>query len=101
MSKPGKPTVVSVESGEEVEDRPALFSELVSVASDSQRIFTEMKDVINAHAEALAAHRYVLEKFVPKSLFEKAMQEYYVARSAEIDRQEAADAQENGDSCDA
>jgi len=64
---------------------PATRGELISVCEDTETILAEMKAVINVHAEVLAAHRYVLERFVPGPLFQKAIKDYYEARQKEID----------------
>ena len=57
--------------------------------SETEEILGEMRNVINIHAEVLQAHRYVLEKFVPKPMFVAALREYYDARSKEIDTLDA------------
>lgn len=67
------------------EDGPCLKSDLMQVCEETESITTEMKDVINIHAEAIAFCRFVLERFVPAPLFAKAAKDYYEARAKEID----------------
>jgi hypothetical protein len=55
------------------------------VLEETEVILHEMKSVINVHAEVLACHRFVLEKFVPKPLFEAAVKQYYEARKKVIE----------------
>lgn len=71
------------------ETAPVTRGELVTILEETQAMLTEMKDVINVHAEVLACHRFVLEKFVPGPLFQAAVKQYYEARSKEIDLAEA------------
>lgn len=67
------------------EDGPCLKSDLMQVCEETEVITTEMKNVINIHAEAIAFMRYAMERFIPKPLFAQAAKEYYDARSKEID----------------
>ena len=67
------------------DNQPVTRTELISVCEDTETILAEMKAVINVHAEVLACHRYVLERFVPGPLFQKAVKDYYEARAKEID----------------
>lgn len=69
----------------EDDSQPATRGELISVCEDTETIMAEMKAVINVHAEVLACHRYVLERFVPGPLFQQAVKDYYEARKKEID----------------
>lgn len=67
------------------QDQPAKLSDLKQVCEETEQILTEMKEVINVHAEAIAFHRYAIEKFIPAPLFAAAAKEYYEARQREID----------------
>ena len=69
---------------------PVTRGELIGILDETQEMLTEMKNVINVHAEVLACHRFVLEKFVPGPLFQAAVKQYYEARSKEIDLGEIA-----------
>jgi hypothetical protein len=69
---------------------PVTREELIQIVSETEDILTEMKAVINVHAEVLACHRFVLEKFVPGPLFQAAVKQYYEARTKEIDLTEVA-----------
>jgi hypothetical protein len=64
---------------------PVTRGELIQILEETQEMLTEMKNVINVHADVLGCHRYVLEKFVPLPLFQAAVKQYYEARSKEID----------------
>ena len=63
---------------------PVTRGELIGILDETQEMLTEMKNVINVHAEVLACHRFVLEKFVPGPLFQAAVKQYYEARQKEI-----------------
>jgi hypothetical protein len=60
---------------------PITRDELIQVVEETEVILTEMKAVINVHAEVLACHRWVLEQFVPGPMFQAAVKQYYEARA--------------------
>ncbi len=63
--------------------------ELIQVVEETEVILGEMKAVINVHAEVLACHRWVLEKFVPGPMFQAAVKQYYEARAKDIESMDA------------
>ena len=67
------------------EDRPIMASELEVVLTETETMLQEMRDVINVHAEVLASHRWVLDRFVPKELLVDAFRQYYESRKKQID----------------
>jgi hypothetical protein len=62
--------------------------ELEGVCQDISNSMTEMKDVINIHAEAIALQRYLFEVFFPKKQLEEAAAVYHKRRMAEINAAE-------------
>jgi len=75
---------------------PALKSDLIEVCQETETMLQAMKDTINVHAEILAAHRHILNKFVPKELLAEAYKEYYIARRKEIDIETGTEAMDVG-----
>jgi hypothetical protein len=73
------------------DNRPIRVHELKSVLEETEAMLSEMRDVINVHAEVLACHKFVLERFVPKELFKQAVKEYYAARKEQIEVETAAE----------
>lgn len=76
------------------DDRPIMASELQIVLEETETMIQEMRDVINVHAEVLASHRWVLDKFVPKPMLAEAFRQYYDARKKQIDVEVGMDSDE-------
>jgi hypothetical protein len=77
-------------------DEPALKSDLMEVCEETETMLQAMKDTINIHAEILAAHRHILDKFVPKPLLAQAYKEYYEARKKAIEVETGTEAMDAG-----
>lgn len=71
-------------NGETPNSFAVTVDEFEGVCQEISDSMTEMKNVINIHAEALQLHRYIFEKFFPKPQLEAAAAEYYQKRTAEI-----------------
>ncbi len=63
--------------------------ELIEVCQDTLNMFAERDEVINIHAEAIALHRFIFEKFFPKAQLEAAAAEYYKMRQSQIAEEES------------
>jgi hypothetical protein len=66
------------------------MQEQVDNIMDVMRVVNELRKTINVQAEVLGCHRFMLEKFIPLPLLEKAATEYSEQRAAVI-QAEAAD----------
>lgn len=61
--------------------------DLEKVCKETSKILTDMKNVVNTHAEVLGLHRFILEKFVPLDLLEQGTKEYHALRTEQIDQE--------------
>lgn len=68
----------------ELED---LQSAISSVAEDTVTNLNELRRAINAHAETLNLHRYLLDKFIPQGLLEQACNDYVKIRQQQIEEE--------------
>ena len=75
---------------------PVSRAEMIEILTETEQMLQEMKDVINVHAEVIAAHKFVLERFVPKPLLAAAFKEYYEARKKAIDIETGTEAMDAG-----
>jgi hypothetical protein len=63
----------------------ATKDELTGIALDTERNLNELRQALNTNAAVLNLHRYLLEKFIPADLLEKACNEWYEIQQKEIE----------------
>jgi hypothetical protein len=67
----------------------ATKDELTGIALDTERNLNELRQALNSHAAALEMHRFLLERFIPAELLEKACNEWYEIKTKEIEAEKA------------
>ncbi len=66
------------------------MQEQVDNIRDVMNVVNALKNALNTQAEVMGCHRYILERFVPEPLLERAASEYAKLRAEAIEQERLA-----------